>query len=109
MSINIITQFKAKNGRAEELLALVSKLVPESVHHAGCEKIAIEQNQDEPNDVISNQFWATRRHYEDYLAWRTKEGVSAQIQEMCAEPISMRFFNDILVAMPTSDSKRRNS
>jgi quinol monooxygenase YgiN len=95
MSISIITQFKTKPNRSKDLIALIRRVLPESLKHEGCEEVCIRQNQDEPNDVISAQRWASRRHYESYVAWRTKNGVTAVFQEMLAEPIGVRFFDDV--------------
>jgi quinol monooxygenase YgiN len=95
MSISIITQFKAKPGRADDLIALIRKLLPESPERAGCEEVAIRQNQDEPDDIVSAQKWASRRHYEEYMAWRSNNGVSAQFRELLAGDMQIRYFNDV--------------
>lgn len=79
-------------------LSRYSKYVPESARFAGCLEICIQQNQDDPNDIISNQYWETRKHYEDYFTWRTKEGVGAELQSLCSEPTSARFFTDVIEA-----------
>jgi quinol monooxygenase YgiN len=103
MSVNIITQFKTKPGRASDLIALISKLLPESLQQPGCEEVAIRQNQDEPDDVISAQKWTSRHHYESYMAWRTKNGVTAQFNELLMGDMQVRYFNDI--PMPASTPK----
>jgi quinol monooxygenase YgiN len=96
MSINIITQFNTKPGRAKDLIARISKLLPESLEHAGCEEVSIRQNQDLPEEVISAQRWTTRRHYEEYVAWRTKNGVTGEIHELLSCDMQIRYFNDVL-------------
>lgn len=93
MSINIITQFNAKPGRAADLITLIGKLLPESLRHAGCEEVAIRQNQENPDDVISAQRWTTRRHYEEFL---TKNGVTAQIHDLLTGDLQIRYFDDVL-------------
>ena len=103
MSVNIITQFKTKPGRADELIALIRKVLPESLQQPGCEEVAIRQNQDEPDDVISAQKWTSRHHYESYMAWRTKNGVTAQFNDLLAGDMQVRYFNDI--PMPASPPK----
>jgi quinol monooxygenase YgiN len=103
MSVNIITQFKSKPGRSSDLIALIRKLLPQSLEQPGCEEVAIRQNQDEPDDIISAQRWASRRHYENYTARRTKNGVTAQFSELLAGDMHVRYFNDI--AMPAAALK----
>ena len=106
MACHIITQFKTKPGRADDLIALLKKYIGGGASHAGCVHISIQQNQDDPNDIISNQCWETRKHYEDYFAWRTDQGVAAETQALCAEPVSARYFNEVLEA--TAPPKRIN-
>lgn len=95
MSVNVIAQFKAKPGRANDLIALIRKLLPESLRQVGCEEVAIRQNQDEPDDIISAQKWASRRHYEDYMTSHTQDGVTAQFQELLTSDLQVRYFNDV--------------
>jgi quinol monooxygenase YgiN len=95
MSINILTEFKTKDNRSEDLLALIKKRLPESLGHGGAEKISIRQNQDDPNDIVSAQRWESRQAYLSYFEWRTDSGVTAQFEEMLKVPISIRFFNEV--------------
>jgi quinol monooxygenase YgiN len=95
MSINIITEFKAKDGRADDLIALLMKLLPESLEHGGAEEICIRQNQDDPNDIISAQRWASREVYLSYRSWRSETGVTERIGATLRAPIVVRFFNDV--------------
>ena len=95
MSINIITEFKTKDGRADDLIAYLRKLLPESLDHGGAEEICIRQNQDDPNDIISAQRWTSREVYLSYRSWRAETGVTEKIGETLREPIVVRFFNDV--------------
>ena len=104
MACNIITQFRTKPGRADDLIALLNKYIAGGASHAGCVEISIQQNQDDPNDIISNQRWETRKHYEDYFAWRAEQGVAAETQALCAEPVSARYFDEVLEATAPAKS-----
>ncbi|MGH9971940.1 MAG: putative quinol monooxygenase [Pyrinomonadaceae bacterium] len=95
MGINILTEFKTKDNRSEDLIALLRKLLPESMQHGGAEKVSIRQNQDDPNDIVSAQRWETREAYVSYFAWRTQGGITAQVEEILKAPISIRFFNEV--------------
>jgi ketosteroid isomerase-like protein/quinol monooxygenase YgiN len=112
MACNIITQFKTKPGRADDLIALLKKYISGGASHAGCLAISIQQNQDDPSDIISNQCWETRKHYEDYFAWRSDQGVAAETQALCAEPVSVRYFDEVLEATgsskPVSDTGEKD-
>jgi quinol monooxygenase YgiN len=100
MSINILTEFKTKPGRSEDLKNLLKVLMPESLHHGGAEEICIRQNQDDPNDIVSAQRWASRQIYLDYRKWRADGGTTARIQEMLSASITVRFFEDVATGTP---------
>jgi quinol monooxygenase YgiN len=97
MGINILTEFKVKRGREDEVIELLRQLLPESKKHAGqvIEEISIRQNQDDPTDIVSAQRWASRKAYEDYFKWRTGDGYTKRFEEMCEKPLSIRFFEEI--------------
>jgi quinol monooxygenase YgiN len=95
MGINILTEFRTKPDRSEDLKILLRELMPQSLEHGGAEEICIRQNQDDPNDIVSAQRWASRQVYLDYRGWRSDGGTTARIQEMLSAPISVRFFDDV--------------
>jgi quinol monooxygenase YgiN len=95
MAINILTEFKTRPGRSEDLKALLRELMPQSLEHGGAEEICIRQNQDDPNDIVSAQRWTSRQVYLDYRRWRSDGGTTARIEEMLSVPISVRFFDDV--------------
>jgi quinol monooxygenase YgiN len=104
MSINIITEFKTKEGRADDLIALLRELLPQSLEHGGAEEICIRQNQDDPNDIISAQRWTSREVYLSYRRWRAQTGVTEKIEETLRAPIVIRFFNDVPMKSALPDS-----
>lgn len=97
MGINILTEFKVKRGRENEVIALLRQLLPESKKHAKdvVEEISIRQNQDDPTDIVSAQRWQSRKAYEDYLKWRTDNGYTARFEDMLEKPLTIRFFNEV--------------
>jgi quinol monooxygenase YgiN len=97
MGINILTEFKVRRGRENDVIALLRHLLPESKEHAKdvIEEISIRQNQDDPTDIVSAQRWSSRKAYEDYLKWRTDDGYTARFEEMLEKPIVIRFFDEI--------------
>jgi len=60
MGINILSEFKTKSGRSEDLKALLRELLPQSLEHGGAEEICVRLNQDDPNDIVSAQRSASR-------------------------------------------------
>ncbi len=95
MSTIVTNEFHAKQGRGNDVLALLLTLAPESNGRPGCEFISIRRNQDDPENVIGDTGWASRRHYDDYLAWRTDNGFTATFNDMLAQPMLIRYYDEI--------------
>jgi quinol monooxygenase YgiN len=95
MSIHVITAFHAKPDQADDLIALLVRSIPDSRAHEGCEDISIRQDQDDPAHVLSLTTWTTRRHYEEYLAWRTDMGDTAIFEALLDQPMSISYLSDI--------------
>ena len=95
MSTHVVTEFKTKPQRAEELVHILNQSLPDSLVHDGCEAIALRRNQDDTTNIVSFTQWASRRHYEDYLAWRTETGLTGELGDMLVEPMSVRYFDDV--------------
>ena len=95
MSTIVTNEFHAKRGRGADVLALLLKLALESNGRPGCETISIRRNQDDPEILIGDTQWATRQHYDDYLAWRTENGFTAKFDDMLAEPMFIRYYDDV--------------
>jgi quinol monooxygenase YgiN len=95
MSTFVINEFRAKPGRGSDVLGLLVALSSESAGRPGCEYISIRCNQDDADNVIGDSQWLTRSHYDDYLAWRTANGFTAQFDEMLAQPMMIRYFDEI--------------
>lgn len=95
MSVHVVTEFKAQPDQVDDLLALLGQVLPDSLTHDGCEGISIRRNQDDTSDVISLTQWATRGHYEAYLAWRTETGHTDTFHQMLTEPMSIRYYDEV--------------
>jgi quinol monooxygenase YgiN len=95
MSTYVVKEFHAKPGRGDDVLALLLELSPVSRGRPGRESISIRRNQDDPVNVIGDTRWATRQHYDDYLAWCTRNGHAARFDQMLSEPMLIRYFDEI--------------
>ena len=96
MSVHVTTQLKTRAEHTERVVAALSEALPHSLQHEGCEAIHLRQDQDDPTNIVSFTQWASRQNYEDYLAWRTETGMTDEIDELLTEPLSIRYFDDIV-------------
>ena len=95
MSTHVVNELHALPDRADDVLNLLVELSPVSRTRPGCEAISVRRNQDDPTVLIGDTRWATRLDYDNYLAWRTESGYTAQFEEMLAEPMTIRYFDEI--------------
>lgn len=56
--------------------------------------VSLRRNQEDPTNIVGDTRWDTRQDYDDYLAWRTDSGYTAQFEEMLAQPMSIRYFDE---------------
>jgi quinol monooxygenase YgiN len=96
MSVHVATEFKTKSHYADSLIAALAEALPDSLSHDGCEAISLRRDQDDPNHVVSFTQWTTRKHYEDYLAWRTEQGMTDDVGEMLTEPMTITYFDEVI-------------
>jgi quinol monooxygenase YgiN len=98
MSTHVVTEFHTKPDQADGLIAELSRQIPDSRVHDGCEDISLRRNEDDPANIISFTRWATRGHYEAYLDWRTARGDTDTVSQFLAQPMSIRYFDEIPLA-----------
>ncbi|MET7488698.1 antibiotic biosynthesis monooxygenase family protein [Streptomyces sp. NPDC005538] len=96
MSVHVTTEMKTRPEHTEEVIAALSRALPDSLAHDGCEAISLRLDQDSPTAVVSFTQWATRSHYEEYLAWRTETGMTDEIDRMLTEPLLIRYFDEVV-------------
>jgi quinol monooxygenase YgiN len=57
MSITRINEFRAKDGKAEELRVFLAALIPTIAAIAGCQSCQLLQHHDEPTRLIVLEIW----------------------------------------------------
>ncbi|QMU75117.1 antibiotic biosynthesis monooxygenase [Streptacidiphilus sp. PB12-B1b] len=95
MSVQATNTFHAKPNRADELIAALRQVLPDTLTHDGCEEIRLWRDQDDQDRVVSLTRWATRRDYEAYLEWRDGTGDTAMFREMLTEDMEVRFHDEV--------------
>ena len=74
---------------------LLIELSPISRPRPGCQAISVRRSQDAPTNIIGDTRWASGQDYDNYLAWRADTGYTAQFEEMLAQPMSIRYFDEM--------------
>jgi heme-degrading monooxygenase HmoA len=93
MSVYATNMFSTQPGRARDLIDTLTRVLPDTLKHGGCELIQILHDQDDPNSVLAITRWTTREHYEDYLSWRDGTGDTAMFRTMLTEPMKVAYYD----------------
>jgi quinol monooxygenase YgiN len=96
MSVHVTTEHKTLPEHTERVVDTLCEALPASLEHDGCEAIHLRRAQDDPTRIVSFTQWASRRHYEEYLRWRTDTGLKDEIGDLLTKPISIEYFDDIV-------------
>ena len=74
MACIVILEVTAKKGTGLELLETFRTLLADTRNKDGCQSVEVATNLDNSDNLVLVEHWATRQHYENYLAWRQQRG-----------------------------------
>lgn len=93
MSVTVLLEVTVKPECIDELIAMFAENFKETRVYDGCLGVYMTRGHDNPNELVLVEEWATRPHYERYLAWRTETGVSEKLSGMLSAPAIFRYFD----------------
>jgi quinol monooxygenase YgiN len=96
MSVHATIELRTRPEHTQAVVDTLSAALPHSLEHDGCEAIDLRRDQDDQTRLVSFTQWASRRDYENYLAWRTETGMTDEIDELLSEPLIIAYFDDIV-------------
>jgi quinol monooxygenase YgiN len=76
-----------------QLVETFGALLPDTRRRPGCQGVEVTTNLDDPDNLVLVERWATRKQYEDYLAWRQQRGDLDKLAAALAGPPSIRYFD----------------
>src|SRR4051794_22897974 len=95
MSMKVVLEFQTTVDQVDAVKDFFRTVLPDTRGYEGFESLTMHQNDDDPTSFLVWEQWASRPHYESYLAWRTETGVLDKLLAMLPEPPSIRFFNHV--------------
>jgi len=94
MRCTVIFELKEKPGQRPALEQILREFLPVTRERAGCISIEAFGNSD-TDGILCVEHWESRKHYDEYLAWRIERGDIDRVVQLCAEQPVLRFFGDI--------------
>jgi quinol monooxygenase YgiN len=95
MSVKVLLEFQAKADQVDDIKKFLRSELPDTRAYDGFESLTMHQSDDDPTRFLFWEQWASRPHYEAYLAWRTETGVMNQFLDMLMDPPTIRVFNHV--------------
>jgi quinol monooxygenase YgiN len=97
MTCIVIFEVTAKDGTGTQLLEAFRALLPDTRNKDGCQGVEVPTNLENADNLLLVERWATRKHYENYLAWRKQRGDIDKLAGALAGPPSIRYFDQTSV------------
>jgi hypothetical protein len=63
-------------------------------HSPGAKRSRSGETKTIPTTSSTTPGWATRQDYDNYLAWRKANGFTARFDEVLAQPMAIRYFDE---------------
>lgn len=95
MSVLVLLELAVKPERQDDTKADMARALPDTRTFEGCEGVTVHQNQDDPSTFVLVERWASRGHYDKYLAWREERGDLDNLRAMLTGPPSIRYFDNV--------------
>ena len=95
MSIHVTLEIPAAEGKVDELIALLKKILVDTRARKGCEFVTVHQDHDKPNQIVLIERWATREDDDAYRAWRAGDGATPEIASLVGGAPVVRYFDDV--------------
>jgi quinol monooxygenase YgiN len=93
MACVVILEVTAKKGTGSQLVEAFRAILPDTRKRDGCQRVEVTTNLDNSDNLVLVEHWATRQHYESYLAWRQQRGDLDQLAAALEGPPSIRYFD----------------
>ena len=91
MSVLVILEVPAQEGRGPELREIVVAMLAATRERAGCRGAGAYLDAERPDTVVVVEEWAARADHEAYVAWRAEQGDPEGIGALLAGAPATRY------------------
>ena len=95
MAVTVTLAFSIKPERADEFKALLKSLLPDTRAFAGCQRVDVYQDQDNPGDIQLIEDWESKAHQQKYQSWRDETGIAETVGPFLAGEPRFNYFDKL--------------
>ena len=95
MTIKVTLELQSKPETINDVIAALQDILPDTRAYDGCSGVEVSVNQDDGLNILLIEQWASREHYERYLAWREETGALAALGEIVAQAPNIRYWDAV--------------
>ncbi len=95
MSILVLLELQAVDGKADEMIEVLSRSLVDTWARQGCEFVTVHRANDDPNRVLLVEKWATREDDTAYREWRAGDGAVKEMAGLVGAAPSIRYYDDV--------------
>jgi quinol monooxygenase YgiN len=95
MSLLVLLELQAADGKADEMIEVLSRSLVDTRARQGCESVTVHRDTDDPNRVLLVERWATREDDTAYREWRAGDGAVTEMVGLVGGRPSIRYYEDV--------------
>jgi quinol monooxygenase YgiN len=89
----VILDIHTKSDRLEEMRNFLREALPVALSYEGSLGVEVIENLDVPGNIVFYEKWVSRKHYENYYAFRESTGVLEAFVDMLTKDPEIRYFD----------------
>ena len=95
MSILVLLELQAVDGKADEMIEVLSRSLVDTRARQGCEFVTVHRANDDPNRVLLVEKWASREDDTAYREWRAGDGAVKEMAGLVGAAPIIRYYDDV--------------
>lgn len=91
-----VAEFHAVEGKADELIEALHRLIPPTVAESGCLRYELNQRRDEPRWITFIEKWKDKQAFDAHCAMPYITDYFERVRPRLVEEYSVRLYNEIV-------------
>jgi quinol monooxygenase YgiN len=97
MSVDVILSLQVNPENREELLAVLTTILPDTRTYQGCQGVTVTTNEDDLHNIVLLEKWNHRSDHESYMDWRTERGDIDKLVALLSAPPAVSYLETISI------------